>query len=377
MEDTRRTQGPDTSQTTGATQPTVAQKTVESAQGDGGTSLRDRVLVGIDGSTNSARAFDIALAIAKRRGWSLRLVSSYTVPPLDPESGPVITANFTAVLQENARKALDECAEAARAEGVPVTTKVAVGHAVEVLVEESAQAGLAVVGKRGRNRFAGRFLGSVSAALAAHGHCPTLVIPEKWETPDPSKLVAPGLDQPGGDDAEREPTELLTEATPPRPERAAFENVDDAMNFRQEIVVGVDLGDGARRIAETGAGLAELFGRRLTLVTAVPLNVDVWYPHPIDFSTEFPSIRSRVTEHLTDLVAVVKKRHPDLEVHWQFFDGSPAGVLSEASRSASAVVLGTHGHGGFAGLLLGSVSQAVLNRSAAPVLVVPTPENAR
>jgi nucleotide-binding universal stress UspA family protein len=72
----------------------------------------------------------------------------------------------------------------------------------------------------------------------------------------------------------------------------------------------------------------------------------------------------------------VRAEHPELSVHWQFFDGSPAGVLSEASRTASVVAVGTRGHGGFAGLLLGSVSQAVLNRSVSPVLVVPTLKNA-
>ena len=60
------------------------------------------------------------------------------------------------------------------------------------------------------------------------------------------------------------------------------------------------------------------------------------------------------------------------QVHWRFFDASPADALSDATRSADVVVVGTRGRGGFAGLLLGSVSQAVLNRAVTPVLVVPT-----
>lgn len=339
--------------------------------------VNDQVLVGVDGSANSARAFDIALAIAKRRGWGLRLVGCYSVAYVDHESGLTITESYRKMMESHARSPLDAFAEQAQAEGVAVTVSTYEEHAADALVRESASSRLAVVGKRGRNRFAGRFLGSVSAALAAHGHCPTLIIPEKWETPEPGKLFAPGQDQPGGEHAAAEPTELLSESTPSKPRRRPFHNVADELNFRQEIVVGVDLGDPALRIALAAAEFAELFGRPLTLVAATPLNADAWYPNPVEHNVEIPNIRKRFTEHLASLVTQVKEAHPDLEVHWQFFDGSPAGVLSEATRSASVVALGTRGHGGFTGLLMGSVSQSVLNRSASPVLVVPTLKNAK
>ena len=50
----------------------------------------------------------------------------------------------------------------------------------------------------------------------------------------------------------------------------------------------------------------------------------------------------------------------------------PAEPAPGRTDSAALVVLGTRGHGGFSGLLLGSVSQSVLSRTVAPVLVVPT-----
>src|SRR5699024_2285348 len=168
--------------------------------------------------------------------------------------------------------------------------------------------------------------------------------PEKWETPDPSRIFAPGQDQPGGEHAATEPTELLSESTPPKPAGRAFHNVAEAMNFRQEIVVGIDLGEPARRIALAAARFAQMFGRPLTLVSATPLNADAWYPNPVEHNLDIPSIRTHYTDHLATLATIVRDRHPDLDVHWRFYDGSPAGVLAEATRTASVVALGTRGH---------------------------------
>ena len=49
--------------------------------------------------------------------------------------------------------------------------------------------------------------------------------------------------------------------------------------------------------------------------------------------------------------------------------GHPSYVLTEASKSADLIVVGSRGHGGFAGLVLGSVSQHVVSHSVCPVVV--------
>jgi nucleotide-binding universal stress UspA family protein len=68
----------------------------------------------------------------------------------------------------------------------------------------------------------------------------------------------------------------------------------------------------------------------------------------------------------------VRATYPDLPVETYVLFGLPRDQLVEASRSAELVVVGSRGYGGFRGLLMGSVSQAVLNDGESPVMIVPT-----
>lgn len=315
----------------------------------------DLVLVGIDGSENSVRAFDMALSIARKRQARLKVVAAYTEPGYGytPEAAGVARYGNAS---EQARSALDALLDTAdrtaTADGTQVEIESAVmeGDAAGSLVAESASASLVVVGKRGRSRLAGRFLGSVSAALAAHSRCPALVVPERGTTDDVQNVHDVHNDEDTG--------------------MIASEDVDDAVDFAQTVVVGVDLQAQPMQLALHGAAYAQELGVSLTLVAAHQFSATMWGAVPPVYGAEIPTMREDFAERLARVARRIAEE-TTVPVQWRFFDASAAAVLSDSSNTAPLVVVGTRGRGGFAGLLLGSVSQTVLNRAASPVLVVP------
>ena len=67
---------------------------------------------------------------------------------------------------------------------------------------------------------------------------------------------------------------------------------------------------------------------------------------------------------------MVQASHPDLDVAGQAVEGRAGQALAAASADAGIVVVGSRGHGGFTGMLLGSVSHAVLHAARGPVAVI-------
>lgn len=76
-------------------------------------------------------------------------------------------------------------------------------------------------------------------------------------------------------------------------------------------------------------------------------------------------------ERLAKTIDQVAGEHPDVEIHPVALRGNPAQILYAWSNEAQLLVLGTRGHGGFAGLLLGSVSSKCAQHSHCPVVIVP------
>jgi nucleotide-binding universal stress UspA family protein len=293
----------------------------------------DVILVGVDGSAPSLHALDWAAAEARVHGLRLKLVCSYALPAFTAASldGGYAALDDTAI-QAGAAAVLAEAQARADEQGIASTASVVTGDAAAVLVEMSRTARMAVVGTRGRGGFADRLLGTVSSALPAHAYCPTVVVPSR-----------PG----GGDAAEDAPIEPV-----------------------RRIVVGVD-GSPASDVALRHAiREARVWGAELTAVAGVPVGSGsgllAWLPAAIDHE----AVLRDIAEGLDVVIDRAMAENPGVQVKRHVLDGTGAELLTEFSTATDLIVVGSRGRGGFAGLLLGSTSQAVLHHSACPVMVV-------
>lgn len=316
----------------------------------------EAIIVGIDGSSASRNALTWVIDEARAQKKSIRLVGAYTVPSVasatvDVSYVPIDDSAVRATVSDSLREAASLVKDA----GVEVEAIIEIGDAAGVLVEESKQGSLAVVGSRGRGGFAGRLLGTVSSALPAHSHCPTVVIPVSWS-----------------DDSDRAP-----EQTASRPIRNAggdsFEETVDAdtvtgPDYTGQVVVGIDsLGAESQALWEA-AELADRRGSSLVLLGVITTTVvgPEWLPSTGDMKRYV----DKGADKLALAAQAVREKYPDLDVSWSLYDGQPAEALVRASDTASVLVIGSRGRGGFAGLLLGSTSQSVLPYSKCPTMVV-------
>jgi nucleotide-binding universal stress UspA family protein len=142
----------------------------------------------------------------------------------------------------------------------------------------------------------------------------------------------------------------------------------------EKIVVGVDGSEGAAAALEFAAGEADFRGARLRIVSAWQLPVAAYGGGfaPLDAGT-IDVFRELGQQVAADALAEVKKLHPSLEGEAVADQGQPADVLLEHGADATLMVVGRRGLGGFKSLLLGSVSQQVVQHATCPVVVVNQP----
>jgi nucleotide-binding universal stress UspA family protein len=135
------------------------------------------------------------------------------------------------------------------------------------------------------------------------------------------------------------------------------------------IVVGVD---GSPESKEALRWALEEARLRAATVRAVyawrdPYTLAPGFGLPEDF--EFDALRERAVETLDAVIAEVDGTS-DVLVDGVVAEGAAASVLVDAAEGADLLVVGSRGHGGFVGLLLGSVSQQCVQHAPCPVLVV-------
>lgn len=138
------------------------------------TSQPGKIVVGVDGSPQAAKALAWALEEAGLRG--LRLQVMYAFPALVSYAGTTAHEYYPQVEREAAEVFERALADLPEHPGVPVERTLVPGNPAGQLVEASRDADLLVVGSRGLGGFRGMMLGSVSIHCVHHAHCPVVVV---------------------------------------------------------------------------------------------------------------------------------------------------------------------------------------------------------
>jgi len=148
------------------------------AEGDKGRA--QRILVGVDGSDRSVEALEWAARYAEITGSTLRAVMSWEWPT-SYGWGLVVPSDYDPAV--DATKLLDQLLAPVRAAhpAIEIEEGVVEGHPAPVLVNESADADLLVVGSRGHGEFVGMLIGSVSEHCVSNAHCPVVVVRDRTQ----------------------------------------------------------------------------------------------------------------------------------------------------------------------------------------------------
>ncbi|WP_165550211.1 universal stress protein [Kribbella speibonae] len=261
-----------------------------------------KVVVGIDGRPDCENAIRWGAAEAASRGAELHLVHAFIWAEF--RGVPLGASDMAPGLRAQADRIVADAVELARKfePGVPVTGERVDGFPAAVLLAESWQAELIVIGSRLTGRLLGLVVSSAGTELAAHAHCPVVVV---------------------------RPTE-------------------DSLAGSQ-VVIGYDGSRPADAAVDFGLGYARRHGLTARIVAVLGEDED-------DDHDLLAGVRAHALADDTELIEVT---------------GHPSELLLEWSADAQLLVVGSRGRGGFAGLVLGSVSQTMLHQSPCPVAVIP------
>jgi nucleotide-binding universal stress UspA family protein len=289
------------------------------------------VVVGVDGSSSSRKAIQWAAHDARMRNVPLTLVHVAVTPSWGPapwllSNAPLpFPADEDPALEKSTGKIITDAIKIAEAsthgtDRPEIRSELFFSVPVPTLVDLSKDAQMIVVGRRGQHRLRGVLLGSVSTGLMHHAHCPVAVI---------------------GD------------ATP-----------IGQKDSRRPVVVGID-GSPASDLA-TAIAFDEASWRGVDLVA-----IHAWRDPDLSkgMSMEWSAQQSIASKNLAERLAGWRERYPDVTVHPRVAWDNPASHLLDEAKSAQLVVVGSHGRGGFAGMVLGSVSTAVAQAARIPVIV--------
>ncbi|MGW4066314.1 universal stress protein [Nocardia grenadensis] len=282
------------------------------------------VVAAVDGSPSSNRAVAWAAVEANIHGCGLHLLNSWILPVgFGPEA--TMTEHDLRALHDEADRLLAGAEHIARTAapdpGLVITTEALDKLVVPALVERSDSARMLVVGSRGLGAFQRGLIGSVSTAVTQHARCPVAVI---------------HADAP------------LDVAAATRP-----------------VLVGVD-GSG-NSVPAVELAFDEAARRRVGLVAVHAWSDTSGYEIPL---RHWDGARESAKALLAENLAGYAEKYPDVPVERRVTADRPVRSLLDASTDAQLVVVGSHGRGGFASMLLGSTSNALLHAVDTPIVIV-------
>lgn len=283
------------------------------------------VVAGIDGSDTALGGVRWAADFAASQGLSLLLL--HAIPRLDWH---FTSADSPAELESSsagdAVLAAAEAAVRATHPDLAIRTAAVKGAVATVLEEASRSARLLVVGAGAAEH---RALGGHAVKIAHRTHCPLVV----WRKPVATRTGKPLPVVVGVDESEHS-TRALAQAF----DVAAMAHAPLSVVHMWEITAAVGMGDLG------GQGMMD------------------W--QLLDL------LESRQRQRMDELVEPFARKYRNAHVTKVFQDISPARGLTDLSREAQLVVVGSRGRGNLADSILGSVSQTVIHHAECPVLIV-------
>lgn len=286
------------------------------------------VVVGVDVPETSGEAVRWAAQVAALHGATLKMV--HAVEEVAGLPGGVVTEDdelTRGVLRDNtdALSSLSQAVEAVRAEhpDLPIEALEVVGDNVKSLLAHQEDA-LLVVGTGHRNALSELVLGSTSLGVAMHATSPVAVVPPGSGGGQPHGVIAVAVDG----------------------------SADSAV---------------AARVA---CFEARARGARVVAINTWALEVVDGYVVTESDAEEFAALQERQRQVTEKALASARRDYADVDLSVEVVHGRAVPTLVARSAEVDLLVLGSRGLGGFAGKLLGSVSQRVLRGAACPVVIV-------
>jgi nucleotide-binding universal stress UspA family protein len=286
---------------------------------------RPPVVVGVDGSKCDELAIRWAAKEASMRRLPLRVVNVLDPPVMARSLDIDLAERMLTYCREHAKQIVDEAAARARSlvPDAEVTAIVVTGEVVPTLLAETTDARLVVLGSGRRFDTSRVRLGSVAAHVSAHARCPVIVA--------------------------RSP------ATGELPAAVA----------RGGIVVGVDGSEISEAATAFAFEEASWRGFGLTVIHA-------WQTArmPVTFDVAEATREAAEERVLAEALAGWSEKYPDVQVRSRLVRDHPARAMMEEAMGAVLLVVGSHGRGRFAEMVLGSVSQVVLRHASTSIAIV-------